>query len=397
MARRPISDPTIGQRIRDRREIRGWSIRHAASRAGVSPSTWSRIERGLVSADNRFTLAEIAAALECPTTDLTGTSAPVTDKSLVTVQASVYTIRETLLEADLDEPPLVAAPLLAELERETELIYALRSRCDYAGASRRLPDLIRGLHAAAYGPDRPAALWMMLQAGHVATSACRYLGYPTEGWVSAEWVRRAADELNDPVMIGYAAFVRAHAATGVGAYNRGHSIASRAADELAGHTDEKHAPEVLGLLLLASGHTAYAVRRPADGAEYYAEAARLAERTGETDTFGQFFGPTNVAFWQVGTETDGGDPEEAVKIAARTNPFALPAPIRQWAFYLDTARALARVGRDREAVRHLVTAERVAPQLVHASPLATETARSLRDRAGGSDLRALCERLGLAR
>src|SRR5262249_49575958 len=104
--------------------------------------------------------------------------------------------------------------------------------------------------------------------------------------------------------------------------------------------------------------------------------------------FGQFFGPTNVAFWQIGTEADRGGPEEAVKIAAHTNPAALPAPIRQWAFYLNTARALARVGgRDREAVRYLVTAERAAPQLIHASPLATETARSLRDRTGGADLR----------
>src|SRR5262249_54004119 len=245
-------------------------------------------------------------------------------------------------------------------------------------------------------PDRPAALWMMLQTGHVAASACRYLGYPTEGWVSAEWVRRVADELNDPVMTGYAAFVRTHSATGVGADNRGHSIPTRAVDRLAGHAGEKHAPEVLGLLLLASGHTAYAIRRPADGAEYYTEAARLAERTDETDTFGQFFGPTNVAFWRIGTETDGGDPEEAVKIALRTSPAALPASIRQWTFYLDTARALARIGRGREAVRYLVTAERIAPQLVHASPLAAETARGLRDRAGGPELRGLCERLGLA-
>jgi hypothetical protein len=166
-------------------------------------------------------------------------------------------------------------------------------------------------------------------------------------------------------------------------------------DKLAGHAAKKHAPEMLGLLLLTSGHTAYAVRRPADGAEYYAEAVRLAERTGETDTFSMFFGPTNVAFWQIGTETDGGDPEEAVKIALHTNPASLPVPMRQVMFYMDTARALARVGRDREAVRYLVTAERVAPQLVHASPLAAETARGLRDQAGGSELRGLCERMGL--
>src|SRR5262249_6265700 len=148
----------------------------------------------------------------------------------------------------------------------------LRSRCDYAGVSRRLPDLIRGLHAAAHGSDRPAVLRMMVRAGHVAADACRYVGYPADSWVGAEWVRRAAEDLDDPVMTGYASFVRAGMATGAGAYNRGHSLATHAVDKLAGHAAEKHAPEVLGLLLLTSGHTAYAVRRPADGVEYYAEA-----------------------------------------------------------------------------------------------------------------------------
>jgi hypothetical protein len=73
--------------------------------------------------------------------------------------------------------------------------------------------------------------------------------------------------------------------------------------------------------------------------------------------------------------------------------------MRQVFFHLDTGRALAHVRRDREAIRHLLVAERVAPQLVRASPIAAETARGLLDRAqrraGGSELRGLCERLGV--
>lgn len=67
---------SIGERIRARRLLRGWSIRHAASRAGLSHTTWSRIERGRQAADNRFVLAEIAAALECAPSDLAGMPAP---------------------------------------------------------------------------------------------------------------------------------------------------------------------------------------------------------------------------------------------------------------------------------------------------------------------------------
>ncbi|MFD0520219.1 helix-turn-helix domain-containing protein [Paractinoplanes durhamensis] len=65
MTPRRNADPEVGERIRARRLLRGWSIRYAASRAGVSHATWSRIERGRQAADNRFMLADIAGALEC--------------------------------------------------------------------------------------------------------------------------------------------------------------------------------------------------------------------------------------------------------------------------------------------------------------------------------------------
>src|SRR6266545_434851 len=368
MARRSSPpDTTIGQRIRDRRKQRNWSVRYAASRAGVAPSTWSRIENGNQSADNRFVLADIATALECPVTELTnGAPAAATDRSLISAQASVNAIRETLLEADLDERPTVEAPPLAELEREVDLGATLYARWDLAGITHRLPDLIRGLHAAAVaGPDSAAALRLMVHTGQLVSTSCKY-----------------------------AAFTRAHAA--IGAYKRAHNLAARAADELARQADAEHAPEILGVLLLTCAHTAYATKRTSDGAEYFAEAERLAARTGETTTFEQFFGPTNVRFWRIGAETDGGDPAEAVRIALDTNPAALPVVMRQAMFYLDSSRAFARVRRDKDAVRYMLTAERLAPQLVHASPLAAETARNLRDRAGGSQLRGLCERMGVA-
>src|SRR6266508_778434 len=111
MPRRPSPDTTIGERIRTRREMRGWSVRYAASRAGISHATWSRIENGRQGADNRFVLADIAAALECSVAELAnGAPAAVTDRSLVTARANVYAVREALVESDLDEPPSVEVP-----------------------------------------------------------------------------------------------------------------------------------------------------------------------------------------------------------------------------------------------------------------------------------------------
>jgi transcriptional regulator with XRE-family HTH domain len=394
-------DLTIGERIKARRQLRGWSLRAAADRAGIHAATLSRIERGIASADNRFILADIAAGLECSVTELTG--APTTstaDAKVVAARTNVDAIRRVLIEVDFTELPTIAPRPMSELERETELVQSLHTRCNYAGASQYLPRLLRELHAAAAGPDRATALRLAVPIGYVTTSLARRVGYPAEAWLGAEWSRQAAEALDDPAMLGYAAFTRTLAATGCGSYARGHALTTRAADELQSKLDAPRAMESLGMLLLMSAHTSYALRRPAQGADYYAEAERVAIRTGETtEASTHYFGPTNVNFWRLSSEVDGGDPERAVQIATATNPDLLPVPIRRAFFHLDAGRALAHVHRDRDALRSLLTAERIAPQLARGDPFAAETARGLLERAqrhsGGSELRGLCERLGV--
>jgi hypothetical protein len=116
---------------------------------------------------------------------------------------------------------------------------------------------------------------------------------------------------------------------------------------------------------------------------------------------GLFFGPANVGIWRVSIEAGEGDPGRAVAIARETGPAAIPAGFRQVFYYADTARALARLGgHDREAIRFLLTAERIAPQHVHTSADIRSSALHLlqrsRRQAGGSELRGLCERLAVA-
>ncbi|GAA2579044.1 hypothetical protein GCM10010435_64830 [Winogradskya consettensis] len=135
-----------------------------------------------------------------------------------------------------------------------------------------------------------------------------------------------------------------------------------------------------------------------DSREWLTEAAVLARRTGETNTMGMFFGPTNVDIWRMSIEVDDGDPGLVVEIAQRTDAAKIPAGVRQVFYYADTARALARIGgRDREAIRYLLTAERIAPQHVRTAAELIEPIRVLLDRsrrqAGGSELRGLSERM----
>ncbi|PZS28850.1 MAG: transcriptional regulator [Pseudonocardiales bacterium] len=394
-------DLSIGERIRARRQLRGWSLRQAADRAGIHYATLSRIERGLASADNRFVLADIAAGLDCSVAELTGAPSTSTDANVIAARASVAAIRRSLVEADFAMPSTCTPRPTRQLEREVELVRALQTDLNYAGAGQYVPRLVRELHAAAAGPDRTTALRLAVFTGDVIVAMAKTTGYPADAWLAAEWAWQAAEALADPVLLGFAAWSRTHAATGCGGYERAHALATRAADELQGHLSAPDALPMLGLLLLTSAHTAYATKRKSQGADTYAEADRVAVRTGETTTFDQFFGPTNVAFWRVGSEVDGGNPDRAVQIVHATNPEVLAVPIRRVMFHLDASRALMHVRRDQEAIRHLLTAERAGPQVIRPSPIAAETARNLLDRArrraGGTELRGLCERLGVAR
>jgi transcriptional regulator with XRE-family HTH domain len=394
----PYSELTIGERIQARRLLRGWSVRFAASRAGISHASWSRIERGRQAADNRFTLAEIAAALECSPADLVGTPVPAADRAAMAAQVGVYGIRQALADIDLSERSARSAPPVAELARAVALVDTLRRACDYAGGGRLAPDLLRALHAASTGPDRQAALRLFCDVAVMTSGIMRNLGHPAEAWLAADRCREVAEAAEDPVLLGFAAFARASAAFACGSFQRSLTLAGRAVDDLRPHLARHGGLEMLGTLLLVCAYASRGLKRLDDGRAWSAEAAELAERTGETETMGLFFGPTNVNIWRIAIEVDGGDPARALDIARTTNPATIAANCRQVFYYADVARAYARLrGKDREAVRFLLTAERIAPQHFHSSPLARETTRALLERsrrqAAGTELRGLCERM----
>lgn len=398
MTPRRTPDSAVGSQIRARRLIRGWSVRFAASRAGVSHATWSRIERGLQSADNRFMLANIAGALDCTPSELAGTVVPAPDRATAAARAGVLGLRKALIDIDLTEPPAGSAPPIAELRRSVTLVDTLFSACDYAGAAQLLPDLLCDLHTETAGPHHREALRLLCEATHTASSVLRALGHPSDAWLGAQRCRDAAEGAGDPVLLGHAAYVLASAAIACGSNQRGQTLAERAVDDLTPHLARPGGAEVLGSLHLVAALASRFRQRLDDSRDWLTEASALARRTGETTTMGMFFGPTNVDIWRMSIEVDDGDPVRVVEIARRVDPLAIPAGIRQVYYYADAARALARIGgRDREAIRFLLTAERVAPQHVRTCPEVAATVRALLDRSsrdrGGTELRALYERV----
>jgi transcriptional regulator with XRE-family HTH domain len=399
MAPRPTPDPTIGERIRDRRTLRKWSVRQAANRAGVSPSTWSRIERGSRSLDNRFMLADIAAALDCSVAELAGRPATVSDPAIAAAESGVAAIRRALIEAAPDEPTERDAQPIEQLKQRVDLTRDLYRRCDYAGAVRLLPDVVLDLHAAAHGRHWAAALPMTVQMCLAAMATLKHLGHPAESWLAAERGKEAAQRLGQPVAMAVAEFGRSCAATASDGFKRSNTLAVRGVHALQPHLAKPMALEALGLLTLRIAFSSAGLRRVDDAHERFSEAGRIAEQTGESHSWDMFFGPTNVNVWRVGVETDLGNPGRAVEIGNQVTPAVLGAPVRESMFYLDMARALSHTRRDAEGKRMLLAAERLAPQRVRSSPLAREAGQAMHDRAlrrsEAAALKAFLERAGM--
>ena len=177
-----------------------------------------------------------------------------------------------------------------------------------------------GLHTAAFGPDRTEALRGLVIAEHVASLTLRYLNEPTGSYLVAERAQKTAEALDEPVMLGLAAFTRSHAAIASGLWTRALTIAGQAAEELRPHLARPEAPEVYGQLLLTQAYCRYAVDHTDEAADLVTEAGRIADHTGETTTLGLMFGPTNINFWRIAMEADGDSPGRAVEIARRTHP-----------------------------------------------------------------------------
>ncbi|MER5456328.1 helix-turn-helix transcriptional regulator [Micromonospora sp. NPDC002389] len=380
----------MGDRIRARRELRGWSVRYAASRAGISHTSWSRIERGQQRTD-RYMVVDLAAALECSVVDLTGQAYTPADRQLDAARIDAERVWRIMMDTPMSKRS-DAVTTVDQVRREAALVRGLYGRCDYAGALRRLVDLVPAMHGLT---DRRVALAEMVPVYGVAMGSLLNVSYPAHAWLAAERCAEAAGMLDDPVAAGVAAANRARVSAYSGAYGPARALCDVAAADLSGSSADG-ALDVTGFLHLARAHHLAGLRDQAGAEEHLAEAGQIAAHTGETDSWDLAWGPRNVALWLMAFLLDTGRPEAALQTASGVELAGLPA-VRQVYFWLDMGRAAEAVGRDRDAVRMLLAAERVGSQHARSSVSARETARSLlRKGATSPELRGLCERMSLA-
>ncbi|MEV3874870.1 helix-turn-helix transcriptional regulator [Streptomyces sp. NPDC049906] len=408
-----LPEDHIGQRLRSARRQRGVSLRTLAGLSGLSTGFLSMVENGHRHLDRTGHITALAEALRMAPSELTGQPfAPAGPQQAESAHAAIPALRLALMGMTMTAPPDRPTPgtppsVLADRVGEANRLY---HAAEYGKVATGLPGLLSDLHAAveaADGGERRRLLRLLADAYHPAcTLLLKNLGYTDLAFIAVTRAAEAIAELDDPVHTALSGFFHTHVLMAAGSPAQALTRADQAADEVERHLSGLEAHALLGELHLirATCLTQDVRRSGADRARevagHLSEAADLAVRTGETKAWHLNFGPTNVGIHEVSLNTDLGLHGAAVAARRGVRPRVLKAPGREAAFHADLGRSLAHLrGRDADAVAELLTAERAAPQRIHANALVRETVSGLLDRQlpshAARDLRGLAHRMGL--
>jgi transcriptional regulator with XRE-family HTH domain len=400
---------TIGARCRWIRRRRGLSLDVVAGLAGITKSYLSMLELGQRGFNRRGLIEDLAEALGCSVVDLTGQPYLAPDRSTVEGRAALPGISLALNDYGPDEVPDLTPRPLDELLAWAERADEQRDQGNYSLPGRNLGTLLSELqaHALTAGPaDRPTAFRALVRACAVAGAVASKIAGNADLSIAAR--RRAYDmacRYGDPALIGFARWKWSLQLVWMTARGRACRVLTTGINELGrsvqlGGGDTLSA-EMLGFLHLSSAQCAARDQRADDARAHLNEAAAIAERIGEHNGLRLHFGPTNVAVWRLGIGIELGESARAYEEATRTplDVAALGSQERTAALHFDLARALAQDGaHDREAIRHLDTADRLTPNRTRNDPLARELLDILHRRARRQvwELDSLRHRFGIS-
>ncbi|MGH3769205.1 MAG: helix-turn-helix domain-containing protein [Pseudonocardiaceae bacterium] len=395
----------IGARARMIRRRRGLSLDVVGGLAGMTGAYLSMLETGKRGFNRRGLLEDLADAMGCSVADLTGQPYLPADRGTADALAVIAEITPLLYDITLDHVPEVPARPVDQL---ATLAAQANAHCDearYALAGKDLGALLTELHVhAATGTPaaRDTALAALVEACAVCFGIARQLGHPQLAVQAMDRAHAAAVRLGDPALAGFAGLARAGAFSRLGARRTATNVlaeARAAVEPEANPTGpDVRAAEALGMTHLLAAQLAGRGGRPGDADAHLAEATEIAHATGERNTLAWHFGPANVAAWSLAIAVERGNgPGHAERLDA--DPVAPRSAGRRSRLHFDLARGYAQAegARDSEAIRHLDTADRIAPTRVRNDPIARDLARTLKRRARRQvwELDSLLNRFGI--
>ncbi|MGH3973066.1 MAG: helix-turn-helix domain-containing protein [Pseudonocardiaceae bacterium] len=398
----------IGRRARRIRRRRGLSLDVVAGLAGFSKSYLSMLEKGQRGFHRRGLVEDLARTLGCSVTDLTGQPYLPVDRDTADALAAVPGIQVALHDYGPDDVPDVRPRPLDELIAWAQTADGHIDQAWFSLAGRDLGTLITELQAHALttgSADRTRAFTALIMACIVAGQVAKNVGNSDLAVIAATRAYGLARSHDDPGLLGFACYSRGLQLIWLGARTRATATLTDGIDQVTPavrlSAENTLSAEMLGMMHLTQALTAAHEKRSDDAHAHFAEATQLATRLGERNGMGRHFGPTNVALWRLGAGIELGEGVRAYEdlTRAQLDVPALGSRERCGALHLDAARALMQDGPDRhaEVIRHLDTADRLAPQRTRRHPIARGLVIDLdrRTRRRVWELDSLCNRFGI--
>ncbi|MFC4145761.1 helix-turn-helix transcriptional regulator [Micromonospora mangrovi] len=310
----------------------------------------------------------------------------------------------TYLPTHLPEPSLT----LLDVRRAVGRVHSRYQRASYTSAARLLPDVLgqaTNLTSNAAGMHRSSAFRLLAAAYIAASKLAAKVGDADTALLTADRASTAARIAEDQALTAVAAY---QVACGLmrlpGRAAEAEHVVRSSIERLAA-SGSPVGPDLLsarGALLLLAAVMAAGRGSAKEASQLLQEAEGLAAMLGaDRNRLWTGFGPTNVVIHAVSAAVRAGNAGQALEIGTLLDTSRLPAVLvgRRAQVHVDLAAAALMSSGDRSvSVLHLLEAERVAAEMVHANVQARTLLLELlakERRVGTPGLRALAERAGL--
>lgn len=361
-----MPDMPTGQLIRLYRIDRKKSTTSVATHAGITVRYLEMLEAG-TKTPSLPVLRKLAKVLGVRTSALIG-EAPSEDHEgpvnprLAEVEQALFTYR-SLTPAGADTPELW------ELSQRVEAAWDawFTSPNKYSDVLRVLPDLIVSSERAVHGHERlPDACRLACEVYQLARPVLKHLGRVDLGGLLADRTMRHAEETDDPLLIGTAAWNLGLAMLADDMPSGALEVAARGSESLEpllADGTPAHFSVYGGLLQLA------AVASTRNGDPWRARellrgpARQAAEQVGDgRNDHHLFFGPTNVGIHATAIELDTGELSDGLRISNDVDIAKIDSLERKTAHLYQVTRAYECKGNDTAVFVHLKMAERICPE-----------------------------------
>jgi hypothetical protein len=211
------------------------------------------------------------------------------------------------------------------------------------------------------------------------------LGEHDLAWIASERGLTAAQETDDPAILGSLQRSMVHTLQSHGRTEASTKLAERTADDLrsALKAGSERETSIYGTLLLAASMTAARAGERSSVEELLDEAEHKANQLDhDANHLWTAFGPTNVAVHRVAAAVAQDDISGAERHLRAVDAAALPSE-RRIRYLFDAAMIAVRRDRTDEAIATMLEAEQLAPEQVHHHVMAQQIVAHLRGSKSG--------------